>query len=258
MIGRFQSRARKQAVARRSDNRLLTRAALIAFVAITALAQELPTYQARRSVDVITVDGRLDEFSWEVAPRVGAFRNIRAPDSDVLPTQAMMLWDDRNLYVAFVCKDPRPWSTMFKCDSFLWTQEVVEVFLDPDGDGRDYPELEVSPHNVVVDLLIPEPPSGGTDPSVAARWDIAGLRTAVGKHSPGWTVEIAIPWGALADAGVRNAPNYGDVWRVGLYRIERPGGEGSELDPEFQAWSVTSKSFHEPARFGRVEFVQGR
>ena len=230
---------------------------LLALIAIAGAAQDLPTYQARRSVDVITVDGRLDEFSWELAPRVGAFRNIRSPDDGVLPTQAAMLWDDRNLYVAFVCKDPRPWSTMFKRDSFLWTQEVVEVFLDPDGDGRDYPELEVSPHNVVVDLLIPEPPGAGTDPAVAARWDIAGLRTSVSKRSAGWTVEIAIPWGSLADAGVDRAPNYGDVWRVGLYRIERPGGSGSEQPPQLQAWSVTEKSFHEPARFGRVEFVQG-
>lgn len=237
----------------------MSRAFLLALVAITATAQEIPTYQARRTVDTISVNGRLDEFSWEIATRVGVFRNILDPEStDLLPTQAAILWDDRNLYFAFVCKDPRPWSSMFKRDSFLWTEEVVEVFLDPDGDGRDYPELEVSPHNVVVDLLIPEPPSGETDPAVAASWDIAGLRTSVGRHSAGWTVEIAIPWDSLGDAGVEHAPKYGDVWRVGLYRIERPGGAGSDQAPQFQAWSVTSKSFHEPARFGRVEFIQGK
>ena len=225
----------------------------------SALSQDIPSYQARHAVDTITIDGHLDEFSWQIAPRVGRFRNILSPQRDgILPTQAAIVWSDRKLYVAFVCEDPRPWSTLFDRDSFLWNEEVVEVFLDPDGDGRDYPELEVSPNNVVVDLLIPEPPTPGTDPAIAARWDIKGLRTAVQKHSAGWPVEIAIPWSALADGGATKPPSFGDVWRVGLCRIERPGGDGSDQDPQFQAWSVTEKSFHEPSRFGRVEFIQGR
>ena len=100
-------------------------------------------------------------------------------------------------------------------------QEVVEVFLDPDGDGKNYPELEVTPHNVVVDLLIPAPRRGA---ATAAQWNIEGLRTAVGKHAWGWTVEMAIPWNSLGAGGVTRPPKSGDRWRVGLYRIERPGG----------------------------------
>jgi hypothetical protein len=173
---------------------------------------------------------------------------------------------------------------MMQRDQHLWNEEVVEVFLDPNGDGRDYPELEVSPHNIVVDLLIPQRPDRSTDPSIAARWDIEGLRTAVGKHAAGWVVEIAIPWMSLASGGVSGPPREGDRWRVGLYRIERPGGPaglariaelqkklegvaGSELAglrQELQdlqatsqalAWSPTRQSFHDPERFGVVEFV---
>jgi hypothetical protein len=157
------------------------------------------------------------------------------------------------------------------------------VFLDPDGDGRHYAELEVSPHNVVVDLLIAAPGAGGPN---ARRWDITGLQTAIRRHERGWVAEMAIPWSSLAAAGVTAAPRPGDQWRMGLYRIDRPGGaakaerisalvaarkgasdaragdidrqlQALRADDEYSAWSVTraERGFHDPERFGYVEFM---
>lgn len=263
--------------------------ALTAVVALAgaAAAQQYtpPLYHAARTQDDIRIDGKLDEFTWAALPRVGRFTDIRRPDNpEALPTQAAVAWDDTNLYVAFTCVDPEPWGTMMQRDQHLWNEEVVEVFLDPDGDGQNYPELEVSPHNIVVDLLIPRQPNRSTDSSIAARWDIKGLQTAVAKYAAGWTVEIAIPFASLGEGGVTTAPRPGDRWRVGLYRIERPGGpnrnariaelqkklegvaEGAqaELRKELEslqsssqalAWSPTRRSFHDPERFGVVEFV---
>jgi Carbohydrate family 9 binding domain-like len=258
-----------------------------AALAHDARAQEYkpPLYRAARAQDEIRVDGKLDEFTWAALPRVGRFIDIRRHDNpDALDTQATLAWDDTNLYAAFACVDPEPWGTLMQRDQHLWNEEVVEVFLDPDGDGHNYPELEVSPHNIVVDLLIPHQPDQSTDASIAAQWDIKGLRTAVGKSAAGWTVEIAIPWASLADSGVSAAPHEGDRWRVGLYRIERPGGpsrvahieelqkklkaapagEQANLKKELEtlqntsqalAWSPTRRSFHDPERFGIVEFV---
>jgi hypothetical protein len=244
-----------------------------------------PLYRAGHTQDAIRIDGKLDEFTWAALPRVGRFHDIRLPGRpDALPTEAALAWDSTHLYAAFTCVDPEPWGTMMQRDQHLWNEEVVEVFLDPDGDGRDYPELEVSPHNIVVDLLIPQPPDSSTDASIAARWDIEGLQTAVTKHEAGWIVEIAIPWTSLAGGGVRAAPREGDRWRVGLYRIERPGGparssriaelqkkldgapagQQADLSKELEtlqatrqtlAWSPTRRSFHDPERFGVVEFV---
>ncbi len=252
-------------------------------VLLTAQGQ-VPFYRVARTLDTVRVDGRLSEFTWAALPRVGRFTNIRRPD-DKAPaaTEAAMAWDDQNLYVAFACHDAEPWGTMFERDSRLWEQEVVEVFLDPDGDGKNYPELEVTPHNVVVDLLIPAPRSGA---DTAVQWNIKGLRTAVGKHAGGWTVEMAIPWSSLGQGGITRAPKSGDRWRVGLYRIERPGGPEvagkivqlqkrleaaneaekktieSEIEAltagrQFLAWSPTrvERGFHDPERFGIVEFV---
>jgi Carbohydrate family 9 binding domain-like len=265
---------------------------LLALILGAALAHDAraqdykpPLYRAARAQDEIRVDGKLDEFTWAALPRVGRFIDIRRHDNpDALDTQATLAWDDTNLYVAFACVDPEPWGTLMQRDQHLWNEEVVEIFLDPDGDGHNYPELEVSPHNIVVDLLIPHQPDQSTDASIAAHWDIKGLRTAVGKSAAGWTVEIAIPWASLAGSGTNTAPHEGDRWRVGLYRIERPGGpsrvahieelqkklkaapagEQANLKKELEtlqntsqalAWSPTRRSFHDPERFGIVEFV---
>lgn len=253
--------------------------------ALAAQPVRLPVYGARRAVDRIRIDGKLDEFSWAVSPRVHELRLIhdvtRRPK---FPTEAAVIWDDQNLYVAFACHDREPWGRMKNRDDHLWEEEAVEVFLDPDGDGQNYAELEVSPDNVVVDLLIPRPRSGS---DMAIRWDIAGLQTAAGRHSAGWTAEIAIPWKSLAAAGVSAAPKPGDRWRAGLYRIKRPGGPAkadriaalaAELkaapaerqrqieeqlrqlrsDDEYSAWSPTrpERGYHDPERFGVLEFVE--
>ena len=246
-------------IARRSFGAFVT---ILALVAVSP-AQDLPEYRVGRTRDTITVDGRLTEFSWQAAPRTRPFIDIRGKDN-TLRTEAAILWDDRNIYFAFTCVDPEPWSTMLDRDAFLWEQEVVEVFLDPDGDGLNYPEIEVSPHNVVVDLLIPAPRK--IPPEEAAKWDVEGMRTAVAKYGPGWTVEISMPWTSLKEGGIQGPPRLGDRWRVGLYRIERSGGtarwrksqaSGQPVpgEDQFQAWSPTENSFHEPDRFGIVEFV---
>ena len=231
-------------------------AASLMVVAVMAAVQhpELPVYAARRAAGAIRIDGRLDEESWMRSERIRTFRHIYDPARPLrFPTEAAIVWDERHLYVAFDCTDPEPWGRMQKRDDRLWEEEVVEVFLDPDGDGLNYAELEVSPHNVVVDLLI-DKPRGNVN--VALKWDIAGLQTAVAQRDGGWTAEIAIPWASLADTGIRAAPKPGDRWRAGLYRIKRPGGGTRKDEDEYSAWSLTraERGFHDPERFGILEF----
>ena len=216
---------------------------------------KLPTYAARRAVDAIAIDGKLDEASWQRAARISDFRDIFRPErQQKFPTEAAIVWDETNLYVAFSCTDDEPWGTLTKRDDHLWNEEVVEVFLDPDGDGLNYAELEVSPNNVVVDLLLARP-RAPLDESI--RWDIEGLQTAAERTPTGWVAEIAVPWISLKAAGVGAAPQPDDRWRVGLYRIKRPDRGRRKADDEYSAWSLTRADygFHDPERFGYVQFV---
>lgn len=195
----------------------------------------LNQYIIQKVITPIKIDGVLDEFAWASAQRVGNFTRILYTYPEIkYHTEAAILWDDTNLYVAFSCVDPEMWTTKTTHDSSLWSEEVVEVFIDPDGDGKDYYELEVNPLNVVVDLKVFYPVQADIP------WDTKGLKTMVKAYGAvnnsndvdqGWTCEIAIPWSAFIGIGGASgkAPQEGDQWRLNLYRIERGAGQNSQL-----------------------------
>ncbi|MDP6018849.1 MAG: carbohydrate-binding family 9-like protein [Candidatus Latescibacteria bacterium] len=194
----------------------------------------LPHYLVRHATEPILVDGRLDEFDWAAAPQINGLERILNDYGHVLhATRARMVWDDDALYIAFACRDPDMWALYTEEDDPMWSEEVVEAFIDPDGDGLDYLEVEVNPLNAIVDLHISSVQPAWVS---AIDWDIAGLRTAVEVHGTvndstdldvGWTVEMAIPWSAYSPTIVGGGrPSVGDRWRLNLYRIERGAGAG--------------------------------
>ena len=197
-------------------------------------------YQVQQASTPLVIDGHLDEFSWSTAVQINTFERILNDYARISqPTRAKMLWDKDYFYFSFICKDRDMWTLFDQEDDPLWSEEVVEIFIDPDGDGRAYLELEVSPTNTLVDLLIHT-----IDPTWESSkdWDIVGLKTAVQAYGSvndslqqdlGWTVEIAIPWPAIDDSsGVLGGgcPTVGDMWRLNLYRIERLAGRQSRQE----------------------------
>ncbi len=215
-----------------------------------------------RAAEPPTIDGKLDDAIWRQAEATAVFARLddKRDDGASLRTTAKMAWDDEALYVAWECEDPDIWSDITDRDGNLWEGEVVEIYIDPDGDGREYLEIELSPLGNVVDLRIPQAVDGVPQNLEDARkWDAEGLRSAVDVQGTldnredvdtGWTAEMAIPLRNFT--GAENIPpRIGDTWRVQLYRIE----QGACLpNPQFSSWSVTD-TFHNPERFGRVVFA---
>ncbi len=182
-------------------------------------------------------------------------------------TRFRALWSDAGLFLRYDATDPDPWSTMTRRDDHLWEEEVVEIFLDKDADGRDYYELEISPANVVCDLRVVTPPP---DMKQDFAFDLAGLQTrvvlnrdAAGKTT-GWTATALLPWGGLhalpTQAKVAVPPLAGDRWRFNLFRIKRPGGpKAPDRDGVFAAWSPTGEgTFHKPSAFRDMLFAGAR
>ena len=213
-----------------------------------------PSYRAVRASQPIAVDGSLDEAAWTNAQRVELVETLTGR-SPRYRTEARLLWDDRALYVGFICEDDEVWVRPGRRDDDpIYEDEVVELFLDPSGSGRGYIEIEVSPVNVRFDARFA---SWRSDLETARTWS-SGARTAVrvdgtitvGDAAPGlargWTVEIALPWAAL---GLQ--PMGGERWRMNLYRIEthnrRHVVEGSGFSPPLRG------DFHALDRFGWLE-----
>lgn len=177
-------------------------------------------------------------------------------------TRFQARWDDSALHVRFDAVDDAPWHTMTRRDEHLWEEEVVELFLDADGSGRNYAELEINPANVVCDLRVETP-----WPALRSltEWDWAGLETVVeplkDAHGSveGWTAVARLPWMGLRSlyplsAGVSLPPAPGADWRFNVFRIKRPGGAGAPAEGAiFAAFSKPSgPSFHDPAAFRRL------
>ncbi len=178
-------------------------------------------------------------------------------------TEFRALWSERGLYARFDAVDDAPWHTMTRHDDALWEEEVVEIFIDPDGSGENYAELEISPMNVTCDLRMIR---GEPDRAGDLSWNFAGLETAVvpladarGK-AMGWTALACMPWldfTTLDPARRLRLPPGGERWRFNVYRIKRPGGPTRRNQAALMmAWSPTGQpSFHVPAAFGDLVFV---
>jgi hypothetical protein len=212
----------------------------------------LPEYTARRAAKAPVIDGELNDAVWKAATPVvlrGSFDG-REPS---LRTEARLAYDDQHLYVAFDAEDPDVWGTLRKRDDPIYEQEVVEVFLDANADGRTYNEMQVSPHNVTFDAYFPARRQG-----MDLSWD-SGMTTAVkvrgtldnpADRDEGWRVEMKIPFARLAEVpGL--PPKKGERWRFNAYRlehVERRQVEGQSFSPLFIG------DFHALPRFGWLVF----
>ncbi|MDQ3266463.1 MAG: carbohydrate-binding family 9-like protein [Myxococcota bacterium] len=217
-------------------------------------ASTLPEYRAPRAAQPPRIDGVLDDAAWAAAPEVvlvGSFDG-RQPS---LSTRARLTWDEAHLYVAFDSEDPDVWGTFRQRDDPIYTQEAVEIFLDADGDGRTYNELQVSPHNVLFDAYFAE---RRKDLEKGVLWssgavsavEVRGSLDDDGDHDQGWTVELKIPYANLASVP-RIPPVKGDRWRFNLYRLEahqRKQVEGMAFSP------LHIGDFHHLPRFGWLIF----
>jgi hypothetical protein len=159
-------------------------------------------------------------------------------------TEVRIGYDAHSFRVLFACEDPMPWATFTVRGEPLYKEEVVEVFLDVEGDGLAYYELELNPNNAVLDVFVRRVRSGFRKDF---RWRCEGLRTAVRVTEGGWIGEFAIPFESIC----ASPPREGTRWRANFTRIDRPKDRPRELS----SWSPTGMDqFHIPDRFGTVVF----
>jgi len=228
-----------------------------------------------------TIDGKSDEAIWASAPRTGEFVDILGASAPAprLRTQVRMLWDDEYFYVAAELEEPHVWATLTERDAVVYADNDFELFIDPDGNTHDYFELELNAFGTEWDLMLTRP---YRDPGHQALndWTLEGLRTAVhvdgtindpADEDLGWSVEIAIPWSALAANANRDAPpTAGDQWRVNFSRVQwqvdvvdgtyvkqtDPQG-GEPLAEDNWVWSPQGLvNMHYPEMWGFVQFSE--
>jgi len=229
---------------------------------LTSYSQHLEQYTVKKINSEIVIDGILDEDVWaQTLPTINFVilgDNQNAPNT---ATWAKMLWDENYLYVGFYCQDVHVWATYQDRDDPLYKEDVVEVYIDPDADGKNYLEVEVNPLNTIFDLWLTKPWSEGGQGNTV--WTMDGLSTAItvagtvsnnSDQDTSWICEMALPFSEMQFAAntMNFPPLEGENWRFNMYRFDRSSTSGS--NGEATGWSQTSGGQHEPQNFGAIHF----
>lgn len=235
---------------------LLCFASMVACTPDPKQTASVPVLAVARTARPPTLDGSLRDPAWSLAHSTGAFVETRNGGRASVQAVAKLLWDQHHLYVAVDVSDELLRSSYTKRDDHLWEQDCIELMIDPDGDGKDYFEIQVSPRAAVFDTRydarrVPQP-FGRID------WDskvvaAVALRGTVDdeQRDEGYTVEIAIPWQAFSlDGKPQASPAIGDRWRANLYVMDLTADR-----QQAAAWSPLGVGdFHVPSRFGILAF----
>ncbi len=165
-----------------------------------------------------------------------------------------ILYSNTGIYCLFKCEDSIITATLKEDYLNLYDEDVVEVFLRPDTSLPVYFEYELSPLNFELPILIINNKGNamGWKP-----WQYQGERKT--KHAVNinkknlvnnrltWTAEIFIPF-ALLHPLDNVPPTKTTQWRANFYRIDY------DVKPTYFSWQLTRGSFHDPEKFGILEF----
>lgn len=236
-----------------------------------------PELQVPRGGGAMEVDGVLGEAEWDGAARIRSLpafaSNGTRTDAEGIDTDVYLRWDKDFLYIGFQCVDSDILATHTEHDADLWKEDVVEVFLDPVGDGRHYMEIQANAKGTVLDKLYLATDTPVSDENGVLKagwrrrewwelrsWTLKGLQVA-GRivHEEGrpaaWTVEFAIPAEALGKRYGVKILSPGMTLRCNLVRHEyRPNAdsEDRELIAAYWAPVVFGSPHLSPAAMGRL------
>ena len=223
----------------------------------SAAAQEILKSTIRPASAPIAIDGRLDEPDWKAATGVGAFHFPWWQSGKKEQTAAKLLWDEKNLYVAYRCEDAHISAERTERDSDVFRDDCVEVFIAPNPDEpMHYFNIEMNVIGAFLDQHHPDGPGkvrhrNWNAEGVTIKTTIDGTLNDDGDTDKGWTLEAAIPLANYAAAARHTPPRAGDVWHLNLNRL------GGKTNPQFSQWSpgkTKQPQFHAPRYFGRVIF----
>ncbi len=191
-----------------------------------------------RGVSSPKIDGELDDELWRKTEALEPFVPMKAAQETVsAQTATWAAYDDEHLYIAFRCEEPKAAELQLvgeKRDDYVFTGDVVEVFVKPSEESAAFYHFAINPANAVWDGLHVDVVQTEYNPE----WQHGAQR-----GPDFWTVEIAIPWKALNMA----APEAGSRIRINLCR-ER------YTEREWTLWSQTVYHFLEPEHFGTFTF----
>lgn len=206
---------------------------------LNASGDEFPIYSAYRVSEPPRIDGALDDACWATAEQTAPFVAIGGKAVDV-STTGMLCWDNKTLYIAFVCNEPLMdvLEKRIRQGQVRDFDESIEIFFDADYNRCTCVQLRVG---ITGDR---ESRSGiNIYPEIHNGWS-AGVK----RDKNRWMVEAAIPFELLGNG--RPRPDI--IWGLNLNRqrlVDAAKGD------KYTCWSDTKGPFLSPSHFGRLIFA---
>jgi hypothetical protein len=186
-------------------------------MAYSAEPAGLPVYGIYRTASPIVIDGVADEPSWKTADTMklrlcqehAQYARIDRYDFQ-RRVWAKILWDSTFIYFYCYADEDTLWAFHQTRDYWgYWNEIAFEFFFDPDGNGLDFPEAQVTPHGDIADML-----SKYGYYSCHGSFDLEGITAAAkvygtlssdwrvdapanGDIDTGFAIEAAIPFSAF-------------------------------------------------------------
>ncbi|OGJ90005.1 MAG: hypothetical protein A2268_12550 [Candidatus Raymondbacteria bacterium RifOxyA12_full_50_37] len=245
-----------------------------------------------KTAGALTVDGELDEPSWQAAGVLSDFLFPWGGESRGTITHIKLLYDDSAFYISGTLLDDQiiELATAVHGIPNMYRDDMVETHIAPDTANADYFYLlECNARGPINTQFRNSYPSGRNKWNEV--WDtLPGLRRAFVFHGTAniltdvdtsWTFEFRIPWLMLSGWQVSSSlepqdwnpavpPVPGSVWRYNINRLntDKPSGGVWNVDYEHSIWShngnypygtpdstgESSVHFHDQNNFGRLTF----
>lgn len=247
---------------------------LLAGTSLCCYAQQLnvkpgsdqPVFKVSRATSPIVIDGKLDEKEWQqTAARSFNYYYKAEKPTDKQQTKFRMLWDDKNLYVAFDCEDLYITARETARDGRPFLDDCGEIFLIPVPDSLNvHYGFELNLNKASNDFIYLNNFYQGKnaavrsfDPEFEVEVTIDGTVNDNSDLDKGWTMEMAIPIKLFKGMDQFSPVKEGNKWAFLAIRQERNEVEGERriTSTIFPIYDF-SKDVHQPYCFGHMEFVK--
>jgi hypothetical protein len=227
-----------------------------------------------KTSEKILVDGNFDESAWQKTEWIDDFEDIRGGGFFKYKTQVKILWDNTFLYLAVKFEEPHICANITENEQQIYRDNAFELFIDPDGDARNYYEFEINAAGATWDLQMDKPYSKGGN--FNSNWNIDNLEKAIFMsgtlNNPSdidsfWTIELAVPFSAFAEYSNGKQPCNETKWKINFLRVQwdfdiidgkyvkKTDEKGKPLMSDFWVWSPQKQvNMHIPECWGILKF----
>jgi len=188
----------------------------------------------------IVLDGKPDEAAWQFE-RALYLLPLESEKVEV-KTRVMLRYDEENLYFAADCEEPQMAKIVANMREYdngnIWTDSVVEVFLNPSGDRKTYYHWIINSLGYFYDAKATRL---DTKSRFSPEWD-SGAEVQSFRSETGWSVEMTVPLNCLPDLKATGFPA-----NFGRFRVlsEKPA-------VRLYSWSPYIRGFHDIEYFGSL------